>query len=134
MRRAPPRRITLDGVQYLWRVADRLDHNTHPRLSLAHTTFTAYRAPLKHGALVIIFTTWDDPRAGNPLNTGWPLPGPQGRPEVLNLNHPALAERLIRYALAQGWNPEQTRSALELDGLTVLSALGYDTTSLSVEK
>ncbi|HEU4326600.1 MAG TPA: hypothetical protein VFS21_25890 [Roseiflexaceae bacterium] len=132
MNRAPTRRITIDGVLYLWRTADRLDRDTHPRMTLALSTFTAYRAPLKHGALVISFTTWDDPRVGNPLNTGWHLPGPQGTPELLNLHHPSLAERLIRYALAYGWNPQQNRSTLHLDGLDILTSLGYDTSSLCI--
>jgi hypothetical protein len=93
----------------------------------ARTQFTAYGRADKRNALEIIFLTWDDPIAGNPLYSGFPLKHQDDKSVVVNLNIPKFAVELIRYGISHGWNPEENDRGVRFsDGLQVLTNLGFD--------
>jgi hypothetical protein len=125
------RKITIRGHVYLWTVTSKTRHPPETRISLAETTFSAFHRTNKHNPLRILFTTWDDAMAGNPLNTGWRIKKQSGEEILLNINYPRIARQLIEYARVHGWEPEtNTTSHINTDGMSVLIELGYNVDEL----
>ena len=103
------RLIVVDGRKYLWRFSPGYVATGAPASPWqCRDQFTAYLFQNKACPLRVYFLTWEDPVAGGPLRAGLPLHLPDlhsGQTTGLNLHTPEQAARLIRRALAAGWQP-----------------------------
>lgn len=108
------RRLMVDGKTYLWRYT--LAYKKEllgdpPRSWERHALFTAYQLGMKSGPLHL-FVNWGDP------------PSVSSADVVLNVDEinaadaslyvmPERAAKLIRLALKNGWQPEQSRRSFK---------------------
>jgi hypothetical protein len=112
---AVPRRLVIDGASFSWtRSHGHLDGRCIER-------FSAWRDDDRRGALRVDFV--DGEGGSTTAGQGWG--GHDGRLLVdgvaYNLNRPALAARLIRAALATGWQPGSGRAVVRDDGFALLA-------------
>jgi hypothetical protein len=105
--------IMVDGQIYLWRFSPGyLPAQVPDEAWRCHDLFTAYLSQARSSPLRVHFLTWEDPIVGGPLRSELPLDARDllaGRTTGVNLHTPEQAARLIRRALAAGWQPAQSK-------------------------
>ncbi len=117
------RTITIGTQKLSWVISQRI----HSCQAITRLSIFCQQA-----RVIIIFSTWDDPMIGNPLNTGWNVGTPE-QPKILNLNHSHLIAEIIHFILEQQLWSLATRKVVILEqGLTILADIGYDITSLKL--
>jgi hypothetical protein len=123
------RKIAVDDNVYLYVMTGKVNFPTRE----GTLTIKIFLKDYKLTPLLVDFLTWDDPIIGFPLNFGFPLLNSlTNEKEMVNLNRPKYVRECILYGLQKGWTG---KNKLEpLDGLKVLSNLGYDVSVLSIEK
>lgn len=117
------RSIVVDGERYLWTFNIGVRSSGSPQDPIeAEDEFVAYPEDERGGLLRISFASYTSVFT-NPLGTGLPQTA-DGQPPRVNLDDPTTAEKLIRHALANGWNPNATRQPhVVKDGMQVLREL-----------
>lgn len=123
------RKITVEDNVYLYGMKGSIDFSSRE----STLTIKIFLKDYKKTPLRVDFVTWDDPIIGHPLNFGFPLfKVLTDEKEVVNLNRPKYIRECILYGLEKGWNG---KNKLEpLDGLGILSNLGYDVSILIIKK
>ncbi len=125
------RKITVDGVVYLWRFVPGYEQTPPGEESDQATwqsrdTFTAYLATQRASPLIVRFRTWEDPIIGGPLRVGAPINLNNPESSGINLHTPLFAAAIIRHMRQRGWQPEQTTTPFIIeDGLQLLADMGY---------
>jgi hypothetical protein len=110
------RRLVIDGASFSWT-------RSHGRLEDGRCVerVSAWRDDDRRGALRVCFV--DGEGGSTTAGQGWG--GHDGRLLVdhvaYNLNRPALAARLIRAAIAAGWQPGSGRAVERDDGFALLA-------------
>ena len=106
------RQIVIGGKTYLWKYTlgyKDVHIGDPPRSWPRHALFTAYQFGVKNSPLYI-FVNWDDPLIGNPSDTDVFLDMSDINADGASLYvMPERAAKLIRLALDNGWQPEQSR-------------------------
>lgn len=106
------RRLVVDNKTYLWRytLGYKKELLGDPPLSLErHAVFVAYQFGMKSGPLYL-FVNWGDPLPGKALYPDVFLNRDEINAEDTSLYvMPERAVKLIRSALKDGWQPEQSR-------------------------
>ncbi|NJL82767.1 MAG: hypothetical protein HC890_07100 [Chloroflexaceae bacterium] len=118
----PLRKITVEGIPYLWQRKSRHSQEASGGAEI----LTVYWAQGKNSPLRIRFQS----------NGNWRVGYPQGiieyrsnhwqnqPPHWLNLNRPAVVAALIQHFRKAGWNPQEIKAPLEIaDGLRLLETV-----------
>lgn len=117
-----PRRIVIDGVHFSW--TRRHGHLERDGVRHCVERFSAWRDDDRVGALRLCFVDGE----GGSTTTGQGWGGHDGGllagGVAYNLNRPALAARLIRAAMATGWQPGTRRAVERDDGFALLALAG----------
>lgn len=123
------RKIIVEDEVYLYVMKGNIDFSSQ----VSTLSLKIFLSDYKQTPLFVNFVTWDDPIIGHPLNFGFPLfKSLTGEKEVVNLNRPKYVRACILFGLEKGWNG---KNKLEpLDGLEILSNLGYDVSILIIKK
>jgi len=106
------RQIVVDGKTYLWKYT--LDYKKvllgdPPRSWPRHALFTAYQLGMKQSPLYL-FVNWGDPLPGHLSDADVFLDMSKINADGASLHvMPERAAKLIRLALENGWQPEQSR-------------------------
>jgi hypothetical protein len=122
------RNISIDGIDYLWRVRSTFERVEPPRsLYRRYDLFDAYARSERSSRLRIVFLIWDD---GNSATYPCIFLDGTGK-NTVNLHTPKWAEILIRSAIQSGWQPTAHARPLTIaDGVKLLVNLGHLTSEL----
>lgn len=116
MPRRTLRRIHVDGRTFLWRHYRRDDLEGGVRVPQVHVALFEEGYP--RSRLQIVFREAPGRAIGLAHGVLWL----EGGSATYNLNRPAVAGALARYALAHGWQPAQARAPMVLaDGVGILA-------------
>lgn len=117
-----PRRLVIDSVVFYWTRSHR--HRDLGGERRCVERFSAWLESDRRGALRVSFVDGE----GGHTTTGQGWGGHDGGllagKVAYNLHRPALAARLIRRAMAEGWQPGSGRAVERDDGFALLARAG----------
>jgi len=111
------RRITINDVIYLWRVAHQLGGDQRREV------FTAYEKTNKRAPLRVIFTQ-NEFHGREYIERSGIVMRYQADANPINLNLPGVVRKLIERALEEGWHPETATAPFIIeDGFSFIDNL-----------
>lgn len=119
---ATPRKLVIDGADFLWTCGHGHVEIDGQRRCVERFSAWMYGDP--RGALRVRFLDGDGGHTTKGEGWGGHDGGLLVGRVVHNLHRPALAARLIRAAMAAGWQPGNARPAIHDDGWALLAKAG----------